>query len=138
MNANGKWVRITHSRNIPLREGRSVNVAGHQIAIFNLGDRFVAVDNRCPHGGGPLSDGIVSGPTVVCPLHAWRVNLETGSVSSPGGARPCLATFPTRVEEDVVLVELPAGPTAEPAEPLVCVAHPGPAKWLGAKAPAGP
>ena len=50
-----------------------------EIAIFNLGDRFVAVDNRCPHQGGPLCDGIVAGDSVVCPLHAWKVNLDTGA-----------------------------------------------------------
>src|ERR1700687_1010300 len=64
-----RWIRITEPENIPLREGRGVEVDGHQIALFNLGDRFLAVENRCPHRGGPLSDGIVAGDVVVCPLH---------------------------------------------------------------------
>ena len=55
-----------------------MKVGNREIAIFNLGDRFLAVDNRCPHKGGPLADGIVSGTTVVCPLHAWKMSLETG------------------------------------------------------------
>ena len=59
-----KWIRITSAEQIPLREGRSVRVDDVEIAIFNLGDRFVAVDNACPHRGGPLCDGIVSGATV--------------------------------------------------------------------------
>jgi uroporphyrinogen-III synthase len=75
-----RWVRTARCEDIPLREARSVRFGDREIAIFNLGDRFLAVDNRCPHKGGPLSDGIVSGATVVCPLHTWKVNLETGSV----------------------------------------------------------
>jgi phenylpropionate dioxygenase-like ring-hydroxylating dioxygenase large terminal subunit len=67
-----RWTRIALSRDIPLREGRAVKVGDREIAIFNLGDRFLAVDNRCPHKGGPLADGIVSGAAVVCPLHAWK------------------------------------------------------------------
>ena len=56
-----RWLRITDCSNIPPREGRAVTVGHHDIAIFNLGDRFLATANRCPHRGGPLCDGIVSG-----------------------------------------------------------------------------
>ncbi|OLB17434.1 MAG: hypothetical protein AUH16_10905 [Acidobacteria bacterium 13_2_20CM_57_7] len=89
--SNKQWVRITPVQNIPLREGRSVNISGRDIAIFNLGDRLFAVDGRCPHKGGPLAEGIVTGNTVVCPLHAWKIDLETGSVTTPEaeGDRPC-------------------------------------------------
>ncbi len=59
------WVSLTAIENIPVREGRSVQVGGRKLAIFNLGNRFLAVENRCPHRGGPLADGIVSGSTVV-------------------------------------------------------------------------
>ncbi|MBZ5666272.1 MAG: nitrite reductase small subunit NirD [Acidobacteriia bacterium] len=103
-----KWIRITSCDNIPLREGRAVNVGGLDIAVFNLGGRFLAVDNRCPHNGGPLADGIVSGTTVVCPLHAWRVDLECGAVTKPADTAACLRTFRTRVEEGVVLLEVSA------------------------------
>ena len=106
------WIRVTTIDGIPRREGRPVTIGGRELAIFNLGDRFVAVENRCPHQGGPLSDGIVSGSTVVCPLHAWRVRLDSGSVDRPGGAAACLQTFATRVEGDIVLVQLPALPDA--------------------------
>ena len=73
--------------------------------IFNLGDRFLATDNRCPHKGGPLCDGIVTGASVVCPLHAWKVNLETGAVERPAHGRDhCVGTYPTRVDDGVVIV----------------------------------
>jgi nitrite reductase/ring-hydroxylating ferredoxin subunit len=65
-----RWIRMTACDNVPPRERRAVMVADREIAIFNLGDRFLAVDNRCPHRGGPLCDGIVAGHAVVCPLHA--------------------------------------------------------------------
>jgi len=101
-----KWVRIAQAEDIPLREGRSVKIAGHEIAIFNLGDRFLAVENRCPHRGGPLADGIVSGRTVVCPLHAWKVDLETGRVTNRPEEIPCVKSFPAAIRDGVVMLEL--------------------------------
>ena len=110
-----RWIRVTTTASIPRREGRAVTLGGQQLAIFNLGpstelgagDRFLAVENRCPHQGGPLADGIVSGCTVVCPLHAWKVRLDTGQVDRPAGTA-CVRTFATRVDGDIVLVQLPA------------------------------
>ena len=103
-----RWVRVTQQGNIPPREGRPVLIAGREIALFNLGDRFLATANRCPHQGGPLCDGIVTATSVVCPLHAWKVNLETGAVERPAAGREhCVETFPTRVEDGIVLVGLP-------------------------------
>ncbi len=105
------WIRITNTENIPLREGRSVLVNGRDIAIFNLGDRFLAVENRCPHGGGPLAEGIVSGNTVVCPLHAWKVCLESGAVKKPQ-SDACLMTYPVETVGDIVCVDVPASARA--------------------------
>jgi NNP family nitrate/nitrite transporter-like MFS transporter len=85
-----EWVRITSCDNIPAREGRAAIVGGREIAIFNIGGGFLAVDNRCPHRGGPLADGIVAGSTVVCPLHAWKIDLHTGSVGRPSGLSTCV------------------------------------------------
>src|SRR5262245_2694721 len=101
-----RWVRITKAENIPLREGRAVHIAGHDIAIFNLGDRFLAVENKCPHRSGPLADGIVSGHTVVCPLHAWRVDLESGQVRDRAEETPCVKTFTTKVRDSVLMLEV--------------------------------
>lgn len=102
-----RWVRVAACDSVPLREGRAVVVAGRELAIFNLGDRFFAIDNRCPHRGGPLCDGIVTGAAVVCPLHAWKVNVETGDVERPAGSSACVATYATRVEGGVLVIELP-------------------------------
>ena len=103
------WVRVTTADNIPAREGRVARIGAHEIAIFNLGDRFLAIDNHCPHQGGPLCDGIVTGSSVVCPLHAWKVNLADGTVERPATAKDhCVATYPISVEDGVVVVGMPA------------------------------
>jgi nitrite reductase (NADH) small subunit len=102
------WIRVTTAENIPEREGRAVRIGAREIAIFNLGDRFLATDNRCPHQGGPLCDGIVTGSSVVCPLHAWKVNLASGSVERPATAKDhCVATYPIRVDEGVIVIQMP-------------------------------
>jgi nitrite reductase (NADH) small subunit len=100
------WIRIATCESIPPREGRAAVIGGKQIAIFNLGDRFLAVDNQCPHQSGPLCDGIVAGDAVVCPLHAWKVNLETGAVARPADQSACVRTYETRVDEGVVSINL--------------------------------
>lgn len=101
-----RWMRIALCDTIPLREGRAVKVGNREIAIFNLGDKFLAVDNRCPHRGGPLADGIVSGTTVVCPLHAWKISLEIGEGVNSASAASCVETFCTRVEQGIVFLEI--------------------------------
>jgi nitrite reductase (NADH) small subunit len=101
-----RWIRIAPCDSIPSREGRAALVDGREIAIFNLGDhRFLAVDNRCPHQSGPLCDGIVAGDAVVCPLHAWKVNLETVVVARPVNQNDCVRTYATRVDAGVILIE---------------------------------
>ena len=114
-----RWIRVTVCDNIPPREGRAARVGDREIAVFNLGDRVLAVDSRCPHERGPLADGIVAGDCVVCPLHGWKVSLETGAVERPATASACVRTYPTRVEEGVVLVELPADLKARSATDTV-------------------
>ncbi len=100
------WIKITEIENIPLREGRSVKIGDDDIAVFNLGDRFAAIENRCPHSGGPLCDGIVSGATVVCPLHGWRICLITGDIVKP--QLPVrVEIYPARVEDGIVMVDVP-------------------------------
>lgn len=120
-----RWTGVALCDDIPPREGRAVKVGNREIAIFNLGDRFLAVNNRCPHRGGPLADGIVSGATVVCPLHAWKINLETGEGLNSAATSSCVEIFRTRVEHGVVFLGVgahvtpPATGSAEDL-PLLC------------------
>jgi nitrite reductase (NADH) small subunit len=108
------WIRVTPIENVPPREGRAVVLGDREIALFNLGDHFLATDNQCPHQGGPLCDGIVTGTSVVCPLHAWKVNLESGAVERPThGKDHCVTTYPTRIDDGVVLIGLPTEGAAD-------------------------
>lgn len=99
------WTRITQTESIPLHEGRAVQLGNHEIAVFHLEDRYLTIDNRCPHKGGPLCDGIVSGAVVVCPLHGRRFDLESG-LAVRASEPSCVPTYPTRVEDGVILVAL--------------------------------
>lgn len=133
MNQGASWVRITACENIPVREGRVTSVRGRQIAIFNLGDRFLAVDNRCPHEGGPLAEGIVSGSAVVCPLHAWKIDLQTGGVANSASPTACIATFPARVADGIIEIQIPLGAFEEDAASESCAHRDRPIRWVQRK-----
>ena len=62
-------------------EGKCVLVEGRQVALFRVGDAVHAIDNLCPHQGGPLADGWVNNGQVICPLHGWEFSLETGTTT---------------------------------------------------------
>ncbi len=115
MISQNNWTRVTPTSSIPPLEGRSVQIGGREVAIFNLRSRFVTIDNRCPHKGGPLCDGIVSGTTVVCPLHGWRFDLDTG-LAVRASLPACVTTFPTRVEDGLILVDIDNGSRIESEE----------------------
>ncbi len=116
MTRNDRWVRIARAEDLPLREGRAVGIGGIEIAVFHLGSRILAVENACPHRGGPLCDGIVSGNSVVCPLHNWKWDLETG-LPVTASRQGCVATFPTRVEDGILLINIAAGRRFDAEDP---------------------
>jgi nitrite reductase (NADH) small subunit len=93
---------VADSAAVPLREGRRVCFRGHEVALFNLGDTYLAVENRCPHRQGPLADGIVAGRAVFCPLHAWKISLESGAVV--GGGEGQVKCYPVKVEGGKVYI----------------------------------
>jgi len=79
------WLRIGRTADIPYLEGRSVRVGERKVAVFRLADGWAAVDQACPHKGGPLSDGIVADRCVTCPLHGQRFSLLTGERQDADG-----------------------------------------------------
>ena len=123
MSAHTEWIRIAYCEDMPLREGREVMIGDRAIAVFNLGDRFLAVENRCPHRGGPLADGIVSGGSVVCPLHGWKVDLQHGNVQRPAETPACVKTFRTRVEAGTLLLEITSEISSCPSNGHAAVAE---------------
>lgn len=105
MSAEMLWTPLAQTSQIPLNEGRAIAVEGREVAVFHLEDRFVTIDNRCPHKGGPLCDGIVAGSVVVCPLHGRRFDLDSGAAVR--ASEPvCVATFVTRVRDGIVQAQL--------------------------------
>jgi nitrite reductase (NADH) small subunit len=131
--AERRWFRVTRREDIPVRQGRLVEFPHLQVAVFNLGDRFLAVENRCSHRGGPLADGIVSGTTVACPLHGWKYDLVTGSVIDHLESHACLQTFPVRVEDGIVCVEVPVVRNSPQTESSACPHRDLPLRWVQRK-----
>ena len=104
----GDWIDMGAITEIPQRGARTVPVTGGQeIALFRTGDdRIFALVNRCPHKHGPLSQGIVHGASVTCPLHNWVISLETGRAQ--GADEGCVRTIPVRVEQGTLYIALKA------------------------------
>ncbi len=100
-----KWHKICDQRDLDIKTSMKVDAGELTIALFHLTDgRFMAVEDRCPHKDGPLSDGIITGSTVTCPLHNWRINLINGEALPPDCG--CVKTFKTKIKDDAVWVEL--------------------------------
>jgi nitrite reductase (NADH) small subunit len=76
---NDGWIEVGRVEQIPRRGARCVNTPAGRIAVFRTAeDQVFAIEDHCPHRGGPLSQGIVHGAQVTCPLHNWVISLETG------------------------------------------------------------
>ena len=98
------WIDIAALEDIPPRGARTIRTPEGCVAVFRtFDDRVFALDDRCPHKGGPLSDGIVHGHAVTCPLHAWVFDLETGVAQ--GADEGAIATYPARVDAGRVLID---------------------------------
>jgi len=77
--------RVCSIDELPVGLGRAFSIAGREIALFRTRrGKVFAVDNRCPHKGGPLAEGMLAGDAVVCPLHAFRFEFATGECDQPG------------------------------------------------------
>ena len=77
-----EFTAIAQADHLPPGTGITAQVNGHEVAVFNLGDRFCAIDGECPHRGGPLGSGTVEGGKVFCPLHGWEFDLATGACAT--------------------------------------------------------
>ncbi|WP_078547798.1 nitrite reductase small subunit NirD [Litchfieldia alkalitelluris] len=90
---------------LPDRLGKTVRVGEREVAVFKLsGGSVRAVENRCPHKGGVLSEGIISGEFVFCPMHDWKICLDDGKVQEPDHG--CVKTFKTSIEGNEVYLYL--------------------------------
>ena len=100
------WKKICTLGDIPVLGARVVDSEAHgRIAVFrSAADEVFAVLDKCPHKAGPLSQGIVHGDTVTCPLHSWKIQLEDGQVVPPDVG--CVKHFATRVTNGEVFLAL--------------------------------
>ena len=104
------WVKVAAFDEVPKLGARVVRTTNHhgdalEIGVFRLEDnRIFAINNKCPHKAGPLSQGIVYGDKVACPLHSWKISLVDGKADEPDvGETAC---FNTKVEDGFVYLEL--------------------------------
>ncbi|MCK9285039.1 MAG: nitrite reductase small subunit NirD [Rhodocyclaceae bacterium] len=99
------WKRLCDLDEIPRLGSRVVKSAAGDIAVFrNAGDEIFALHDKCPHKGGPLSQGIVHGTTVTCPLHSWKIDLGSGAAQAPDVG--CTRRFKVKVEDGLVWLAL--------------------------------
>lgn len=97
------WVDVGAVQDIPIRGSRVIRAWAGDIAVFRTADETVfALRDKCPHKGGPLSQGIVHGHGVTCPLHNWVISLETGEAQ--GADKGCTPKIPVRIENGRVLL----------------------------------
>ena len=104
------WVKVAPFEEIPKLGACVVRTKDSEQKEFDIGvfrtedDRIFAINNTCPHKGGPLSQGIVYGDKVACPLHSWKISLVDGKAEEPDvGETAC---FNTKVEDGIVYLEL--------------------------------
>lgn len=99
------WTHACRLDDIPLLGSRLVVRAKGNIAIFRTTDnQAFALLDRCPHKGGPLSQGIVHGNSVTCPLHSWTIDLASGEAQAPDVG--CARHIPLRIEDGNILIGL--------------------------------
>lgn len=99
------WFDVGPLHAIPQRGARTVRTPRREIAVFRTAsDEVFALENKCPHKGGPLSEGIVHGRKVACPLHNWIINLDDGEAT--GADKGCARSFPVKVENGRIYLDM--------------------------------
>jgi len=102
-----RWIDVGAVTDIPLRGARRMPSPKGDVAIFRAGDgRVFALRDQCPHKGGPLSQGIVHGHAVACPLHNWSIDLATGEALGADRGKGCTPVLPLEVCDGRLLLGL--------------------------------
>jgi nitrite reductase (NADH) small subunit len=107
MNSNPSkdWIAVGRVDDIPRQGARVITTEAGPIAVFRtVDDEIFALRDKCPHKGGPLSQGIVHGRKVACPLHDWKIDLDSGRAVAPDEG--CAARHAVRVSEGEVSLSL--------------------------------
>lgn len=94
--------KIAKASEIVAGTGKSFQVQGKNVAVFNLGGKYAAIDNVCKHKGGSLGDGTLENDTVTCPLHGWQYNVTNGDCATNPAVK--IDTYTVKlVGEDITL-----------------------------------
>ena len=110
---NAEWIELCKLDDIPVRGSRVVRTEQGCIALFRTAEAEVyALDDKCPHKAGPLSQGIVHGRFVTCPLHNWVISLATGKAQ--GADEGQVRTLPVQVANGIVSIGAEAVRAEEP------------------------
>ena len=99
-----EFIKVTAKGEVPLNQGRTFDVKGTAVAVFNVNGQFCAISNTCLHRGGPLGEGDLEGTVVTCPWHGWQFDVTTGV--SPVNPAAKVKTFPCKLEGDDICVEV--------------------------------
>jgi nitrite reductase/ring-hydroxylating ferredoxin subunit len=99
------WIKAGPAATLSAGTMREVEHAGDRYVICNVEGELHAMDGICPHAAGPLAQGALHGHMVVCPWHAWEFDCRTGELDYNPLVR--VDTFPVRVEDGEILIELP-------------------------------
>ncbi|MBL4693337.1 MAG: nitrite reductase small subunit NirD [Magnetovibrio sp.] len=103
------WIEIGNLTDIPPQGSRIVKGPDGDIAVIRTADDFVfAVHDQCPHKQGPLSQGIVFGHQVACPLHNWSIDLSSGKAQAPDEGS--VACYPIKIDSGIVFLSLNKAP----------------------------
>jgi nitrite reductase/ring-hydroxylating ferredoxin subunit len=97
--------RVAHVDDIPPGKGAVIAVDGQEIAVFNVGGNFYAIDNICTHRGGPLGEGYLRGKVISCPWHGSQFDVTSGRIVSPPAPSDA-RTYHTQVKDGGVWVEI--------------------------------
>ena len=98
------FVKVARLDDIPVGTGKSIEVNGRLVALFNVAGAIHANEERCPHQGGPLGEGYLKGAVVTCPWHFWQFDVVRGH--APDFPEASIPRYPVRVEGGDVLVEV--------------------------------
>src|SRR5262245_19040479 len=97
------FTTVARVQDVPEGKGKQVSVSGKPVALFHLADGWYAIDDTCPHRGGPLSEGAVQGKEVMCPWHGARFDLVAGKHLCPP-ARSDVACYQVQIVGDEVQI----------------------------------
>ena len=98
------FVKICKTGDVKAGSGKSIEINGKPVAVFNIAGNFYAINDTCRHRGGPLGEGELDGKTVICPWHGWRYNVTTGANELVPDLP--IDRYEVKVEGDDVLVEV--------------------------------